>query len=70
MSNTTLIRSICVDTLTGIQNEEYMRERKKGSLDKWRDWGQDIYTFMGDLQQLGFELILVLGEPGKLFAFC
>lgn len=59
-----LIRSICVDTLTGIQNEEYMRDRKKPGHDKWKDYGQDIYTFIGDLQKLGFELILILGEPG------
>lgn len=28
------IKSICVDTLTGIQNEEYMRDRKRPGLDK------------------------------------
>lgn len=60
----TKIRSICVDTLTGIQNEEYMRDKKKVGHDKWKDYGQDIYIFMGDLQRLGFELILILGEPG------
>lgn len=60
----TKIRSICVDTLTGIQNEEYMRDKKKVGHDKWKDYGQDIYTFMGDLQRLGFELIMILGEPG------
>jgi len=58
------IRSICVDTLTGIQNEQYMRDRKKPGHDKWKDYGQDIYTFMGDLSGLGFELVLILGEPG------
>lgn len=58
------IRSICVDTLTGIQTEEYMRDKKKAGHDKWKDYGQDIYTFIGDLQKLGFELILILGEPG------
>lgn len=58
------VRSICIDTLTGIQNEEYMRDRKKPGHDKWKDYGQDIYTFIGDLQKLGFELVLILGEPG------
>lgn len=58
------IRSICIDTLTGIQTEEYMRDKKKPGHDKWRDVGQDIYSFMSDLQKLGFELIMVLGEPG------
>lgn len=58
------IRTICVDTLTGIQTEEYMRDKKKPGHDRWRDIGQDIYSFITDLQRLGFELILVLGEPG------
>ena len=60
----TKIRSICVDTLTGIQTEEYMRDKKKAGHDKWKDYGQDIYTFIGDLQKRGFELVLILGEPG------
>ena len=47
------VRSICVDTLTGIQTEEYMRDKKKAGHDKWRDYGQDIYTFIGDLQRPG-----------------
>jgi len=61
-----LIRSICVDTLTAIQNEEYMRDKKKPGHDQWRDFGADIYTFMGDIQNLGFEIVLILGEPGKI----
>ena len=58
------IKSICIDTLTGIQNEEYMRDRKKPGFDKFFDYGQNIYTFISDLQRLGFTLVLVLGEPG------
>jgi len=30
----TKIRTICVDTLTGIQNEEYMKDKKKAGHDK------------------------------------
>lgn len=60
----TKIRTICIDTLTGIQNEEYMRDKKKAGHDKWKDYGMDIYTFIGDLQRRGFELVLILGEPG------
>lgn len=60
----TKITTICVDTLTGIQNEEYMRDKKKAGHDKWKDYGMDIYTFIGDLQRRGFELVLILGEPG------
>lgn len=58
------IRSICVDTLTAIQIEQYMTDRKKPGHDKWKDYGQDIWTFMADLQKLGFEIVLILGEPG------
>lgn len=58
------ITSICVDTLTGIQNEQFMRDKKKAGHDKWKDYGQSIYTFMSDLQDLGFEIILILGDPG------
>jgi len=58
------VRTICVDTLTGIQNEEFMADRRKPGHDQWKDYGQDIYTFISDLQKLGFEIILILGEPG------
>lgn len=58
------VRSICVDTLTAIQNEEYMSDSKKPGHDQWKDYGQAIYVFISDLQALGFELIFVLGEPG------
>lgn len=33
----TKIRSICVDTLTAIQNEQFMRDRKKPGHDQWKD---------------------------------
>ena len=59
-----LIKTICIDTLTAIQNEDFMRDKKKPGHDQWKDYGQDIYTFMSDIQQLGFEIILILGEPG------
>lgn len=60
----TKIRSICVDTLTAIQNEEFMANTKKPGHDQWLDYGKDIYTFMTALQDLGFSVILILGEPG------
>lgn len=63
-AKTPLIRSICVDTLTGIQSNQYMAETKKPGHDQWKDYGTNIYNFMGILQDLGFDLILILGEPG------
>jgi len=53
-----------VDTLTGIQNEMYMASVGKPSHDKWLDWGQGIWRLNTELQDLGFETVLVLGDPG------
>ncbi len=64
MSETPKVRTICVDTLTGIQNEMYMTSIKKPNHDKWADYGQAIWQLNSDLQNLGFETILVLGDPG------
>lgn len=58
------IKSICIDTLTAIQTDEYMRESKKPGHDQWMDFGKSIYTFMADIKDLGFEIVLILGEPG------
>ena len=60
----TKIRTICIDTLTGIQNEVYMLDQKKPNHDKWTDYGKSIWQLISDLQDLGFECIMVLGEPG------
>lgn len=60
----TKVRTICVDTLTGIQNEEYMTSLKKPNHDKWKDWGQGVWALNSALQDLGFETILILGDPG------
>ena len=58
------IRTVCIDTLTGIQNEVYMTESKKPNFDQWMDMGKDIWRFSSWLQNKGFELIYILGEPG------
>jgi hypothetical protein len=60
----TKIRTICVDTLTGIQNEMYMTDQKKPGHDKWKDYGQDIWRLISALQDRGFEIVLILGNPG------
>ncbi len=58
------VRTICIDTLTGIQNEIYMRESKAPNFDIWKDYGTSIWGLISDLQDLGFQIIMVLGEPG------
>jgi hypothetical protein len=60
----TLVRTVCIDTLTGIMNEMYMTSTKKASHDKWQDWGKGIWLMISELQDLGFEIVLVEGEPG------
>lgn len=60
----TKVRTICVDTLTGIQNEMWMTSSKKPGHDAWMDMGKDIWQLISDLQDRGFEIVLILGEPG------
>ena len=60
----TKIRTITVDTLTQIQENEYMYDKGKPGHDKWKDYSVSLYTFMSELQRMGFELILILGSPG------
>lgn len=59
-----MIRSICVDTLTALQQNAYMEDKRKPGHDQWKDYGGEIYTFMNNIQRRGFEIILILGEPG------
>lgn len=58
------IRTICIDTVTQIQEHEYMLDKKKPGHDKWKDYSTTLYAFMVQLQELGFELILIIGPPG------
>lgn len=58
------IRTVTIDTLTGIMNEMYMVSTKKATHDKWKDWGQDVWKLISALQDRGFEVVLILGEPG------
>lgn len=60
----TKISTVCVDTLTQIQENQYMLDKKKPGHDKWKDYSQDIFRFITDLQTLGFEIILIVGPPG------
>ena len=59
-----MISTICIDTLTQIQENQFMLDKKKPGHDKWKDYSQDIYRFIIDLQNLGFEICLIVGPPG------
>lgn len=63
------IKTVVVDTLNAIQNNQYMGMLNRSTMvtrDKWRDFGVDIYAFMIDnLQRLGFEVVLILGYEGS-----
>lgn len=56
--------SVCIDTLTTIQENQYMEDSRKPGFDQWLDYGKNIYVFNIELSKLGFENILVIGEPG------
>jgi len=67
MSNkkTPLIETVCIDTLTGIQSELFNSNSKKANHDTWLDYGKGIWNLISELQRLGYEIILILGEPGR-----
>jgi len=64
MAEKTLLRTICVDTLTQIQENQYMMDKKKPGHDQWKDYASEVWSFITELQRLGFEIILVIGPPG------
>lgn len=58
------IRTICVDTVTQIQENQFMLDKKKPGHDKWKDYSTELWEFFVELQNLGFELVLIVGPPG------
>jgi len=59
-----MIKSIVIDTLTAIQTNQWMEDSKKPGHDQWMDYGKKIYELVHDIQERGFEAIMILGEPG------
>jgi hypothetical protein len=61
------IKSVIIDTLNNVQNTEMVKvlKVKKTTYDDWRDWGVDISYLMYRLQEIGFEVVLVLGFEGS-----
>lgn len=63
-----MFKTICVDTINAIQNNQHMEILDKGTMmtrDKWKDYGVHIYNFLLDLQKLNFEIVLILGYEGS-----
>lgn len=58
------IKTICVDTLTTIQENQMSSAKKKPGFDEWYDWGTGVHHFLTQLQELGFTNVLIVGEPG------
>lgn len=62
------IKTIVIDTINAIQNNQYMSMLDKNTMvtrEKWKDFSVDIYMFMvEDLQELGFETVMILGYEG------
>lgn len=63
------IRSICIDTATQIQENQYMTDQQKPGRDKWKDYSTELWRFFLFLQEKGFELILIIGPPGTGYKF-
>lgn len=60
-----MIKTIVVDTLNGIQQDQWMEMQGKAGHDQWMDFGKDIYKFVLELQKRGFEIIEVPGYEGS-----
>lgn len=61
-------RVAVVDTLTSLQNDEYMGllDRKTMVvLDHWRDFSVNLYAFVQELKKLKCTIVLVLGSEGS-----
>ena len=58
------IKTVCIDTLTSIQENAMSAAQKKPGFDEWFDWGVEIHHFQTLLQELGFVNVLVIGDPG------
>lgn len=64
MSKEKKIRSICIDTLTAIMTDQYIAKAKKPGFDKWVDLSVGLWQFVTAIQDMGFELILIVGKSG------
>jgi hypothetical protein len=63
-----VIQSIVVDTLNEIQNAQYgaaLKKKGKANFDDWTDYGVDLYMFIKQLVNFGFEIVLILGKEGS-----
>lgn len=58
------IRTICIDTLTGIQETQWMTEQSKPRIDDWMDYSKELWSLLEYLQKAKFNLIFVIGDFG------
>ena len=62
------LKSFIVDTSSHLQNKEFIdkfKEKGKPKQDDWNDYGIDISNFFNSIRELGFTLVLVLGNEGR-----
>jgi len=61
------VKSIVVDTLTGLMEQEYAEAGRKKMIDrvKWKDWALDVVHLVNFLNKEGFICVLVTGYPGS-----
>lgn len=59
------IKSIVVDTLNTIQDNQYTEDAKSViQQSTWKDYGIDLNGFINFLVKSGFELVFIIGESG------
>lgn len=63
----TKVKSIVIDTLTGLMEQEYAEAGRKKMIDrvKWKDWALDVVHLVDFLRKEGFRCVLVAGYPGS-----
>lgn len=65
MSNIITIKSIVVDTINTIQDNQYVLDSANPiTQNQWKDYGIDLNSFINNLMKIGFELVFVIGEFG------
>jgi hypothetical protein len=62
-----MIKSITVDTFTGIMKNEVIESWKGGAIKQteWKDFGVAITSFLEELKRRGFTIVGVTGYPGS-----
>lgn len=61
------IKSVVIDTLTGLMEQEYAEAGRRKIIDrvKWKDWALDVVHLVDFLRNEGFVCVIIAGYPGS-----